>query len=87
MNQDFGESESNGTITIALILMTRHLLENMLEVHLAFVSAVHHHPADDRSVRVHDEKGEIVIATRIGRKLNSSILGSSSICWNHHILA
>ena len=62
VGQDLGK-----LIEMALILMSRHLLENMLEVHLAFVSALHHHPADDRSVRVLDEKGEIKLsATRLG---------------------
>ena len=42
-----------------MIFLTRYLLENMLEVHLSSIPALHHHSADDRSIRVHHEEGEI----------------------------
>ena len=38
--------------------MNRHLLENMLEVHLAHISPLHCHSADDRNIRIHHEEGE-----------------------------
>ena len=46
------------TNEMMIILMNRHLLENMLEVHLAHISPLHCHSADDRNIRIHHEEGE-----------------------------
>ena len=39
------------TNEMMIILMNRHLLENMLEVHLAHISPLHCHSADDRNIK------------------------------------
>ena len=38
-------------------VLLRHLLEDMLEVHLPLVSSLHHHSSNDRDIRVHHGQG------------------------------
>ena len=39
-------------------VLLRHILEDMLEVHLPLVSSLHHHSSNDRDIRVHHGQGE-----------------------------